>query len=279
MARYTRDEMLQKLKDLTAQDVVYKVEVDDAKYHLGNVYDRAKYSLGEEFTHAGKWQALTEVENAIDLPYSLQHLFGKKFLKSLEDAITKVGRTAYLDAVGHMVSEMSPLNTMMQALIARQVKGRRPQEPKTIIGTRTQLRAICPCCFRQHAVDEAGRMVAHGYTLEYGYQNGTCSGHRKPHFGTVEGRTITEQTAERSINDAGMIEKNADVIEADPTGHTIRDSRGHPIEKPTIRDVKLQIERMRYSARQRRSYAAFLNQQVAQWKPADPVEVTVDITE
>lgn len=108
MARFTRDEMLQKLKDLSDKETVFKVEVDDMKYHLSSVYDRAKYAVSEEFTHAGKWEKLTRVEAEMDLPYSLAHLFGKKFLKSLNDAVAKVGRTPYLDAIGHLVSQISP---------------------------------------------------------------------------------------------------------------------------------------------------------------------------
>lgn len=174
---------------------------------------------------------------------------------------------------------MSPLNTLMQALIARQVKGRRPPEPKTVIGTRTQLRAICPCCFRQQAVDDANRMVSHGYTLDYGYQNGICYGFRKPHFGTVEGRTIAELAETKALFDAGMIEKNADIVEADPSAHTIRDYYGKEIKAPDVYQIESHIYRMRSSARQCRQYASFINLRLASWKLADPVEVTVDITE
>ena len=279
MARFTRDEMLQKLKDLSAKETVFKVEVDDMKYHLSSVYDRAKYAVAEEFTHAGKWEKLTRVETEMDVPYSLVHLFGKKFLKSLNDAIAKVGRTPYLDAIGHLVSEMSPLNTLMQALVARQVKGRRPVETnKTVIGTRIQLRAVCPCCFRDHSVD-GGRMVSHGYTLDYGYQNGICYGYKMPHFGTVEGRNVTARQAELTREHADMVERNANAIEQDPTGVDIRDSIGYVIKDPSPRQIHLHIDRMRYGVAERRRYAAMLEKMVADWQPKSPREVVVEITE
>lgn len=280
MTRYTRDEMLQKLRDLSEKPVVYKTEVDDAKYHLSRVYDAAKRGIGEAFTHAGQWEKLSKVENAIDLPYELRHLFGKKFIKSIDDAKAELGRsTPYIDAVGHMISDMSPLNTLMQALIERQVKGRRPVEStKKVIGTRTQLRAVCPICFRQHAID-GGRMVAHGYTLDYGFQNGTCYGHREPHFGTVEGRKVTENQITAINTQADNVQKNADAIEKDPTSATILDKGGFKIEAPTARDIYLHVEKLRSSVRSMRAYVTMLQGRVDAWKPCDPVKVQVDITE
>ena len=280
MARFTCDEMLQKLKDLSAKETVFKGEVDAMKYHLSSVYDRVKYAVAEEFTHAGKWQSLSRLEREIDPPYTLAHLFGKKFIKSADDTKKELGHsTAYLDAIGHMISEMSPLNTLMQALIARQVKGRRPVESnKTVIGTRTQLRAVCPICFRDHAVD-GGRMVSHGYTIDYGFQNGICYGHNKPHFGTPEGRTITARQAEMTRDRADLIERNADAVERDPKGVDIRDGRGQIIAEPKLHDIHYHIERMRSTVREHRCYALMLEKMVADWQPKEPREVVIEITE
>lgn len=281
MARYTRDEMLQKLRDLTDKPLVYKTEVDDAKYHLANVFDAEKRKIGEAFTHAGQWQSLSEAERKVDLPYELRHLFGKKFIKSIDDAKAALGRsTPYIDAVGHMVSELSPLHTLMQNLIERQVKGRRPAEStKKIIGTRTQLRAICPVCFRQQAVDENGRMVAHGYTLQYGFQNGTCMGHRLDHFGTVTGR----KTAERIAGDAerrerALLEK-AERLKAGDTSIPLYDRKGKAIENPTTRDRNNAAAMLEGDARMAAAHAKFVHSQIAGWQPHDPVKVQVDIVE
>lgn len=167
----------------------------------------------------------------------------------------------------------------MQALIARQVKGRRPVESnKTVIGTRIQLRAICPCCFREQAVDGV-RMVSHGYTLDYGFQNGICHGHHKPHFGTPEGRDYTAQQATFTRAHADLVARNADAVERDPTGVDIRDHSGYVIKDPTPRQIQTHIERMREGVRQRRSYAAMLEKMVADWKPREPREVVIEITE
>lgn len=281
MARHTRDEMLQKLRDLTDKPLVYKTEVDDAKYHLANVFDAEKRKIGEAFTHAGQWQNLTEAERKIDLPYELRHLFGKKFIKSIDDAKAALGHsTPYIDAVGHMVSELSPLHTLMQNLIERQVKGRRPAEStKKIIGTRTQLRAICPVCFRQQAVDENGRMVAHGYTLQYGFQNGTCMGHGKPHFGTEEGRGVTAAFAKRLTDDAPKTLANAQRYRAGDESLPVLDHRFRVIKNPTQRDRNNHADRMEGSVRMQLAHAAELNKHVDAWQPRDPIKVQVDIVE
>jgi len=54
---------------------------------------------------------------------------------------------------------------------------------------RTQFRAECAHCGRDHAV-RGVRMVAHGYKVPTGWHQfvGTCAGTDRPHFGTVEGR-------------------------------------------------------------------------------------------
>lgn len=280
MARYTRDEMLQKLRDMTDKPLVYKTEVDDAKYHLANVFDAEKRKIGEAFTHAGQWQNLSEAERKVDLPYELRHLFGKKFIKSIDDAKAALGRsTPYLDAVGHMVSDLSPLHTLMQNLIARQVKGRRPAEStKKIIGTRTQLRAICPICFRQHAVD-GQNMVSHGFTLRYGFQQGICSGYRRPHFGTEAGRAVTEKAAADNAAHAEALRRNAAKILSGESAIALRDRNGNVIENPTQRDRIIASSQLEGQAGQTEAYVRFLQNQLANWQPHDPVMVQVDIVE
>lgn len=281
MARYTRDEMLQKLKELSAKDTVYKVEVDDAKYYLSSVYDAAKDAVREEFTHAGKWESLSEAERVIDMPYALQHLFGKTFLKSVEVAKKAAGGTTpYIDAIGHMVSELSPLNTMMQALIKRQVKGRRPAETtKVVVGTRTQLRATCPWCFRDHAVNN-GRMVAHGYTLAHGYQSGNCSGRGHLHFGTESGRDLAASVATTLTEQAAKNDAAAGRLRAGDTTVAVLDRKTYKIvENPTQPQMNREAAILENTAYGQRSHARFLAKMVAEWQPKEPREVEIEITE
>ncbi|MGL6123986.1 MAG: hypothetical protein ACRC1W_13460 [Shewanella sp.] len=51
-------------------------------------------------------------------------------------------------------------------------------------GERVQLRGVCCVCARLHALKKDGvNMVNHGYTVEYGYFNGTCHGASNVHYG------------------------------------------------------------------------------------------------
>lgn len=280
MARFTRDELFEVIKALTAKETVYKTEVDDVKAHLSRVYDAAKEQIGKEFTYAGKWQSLSEAEREIYLPYTLAHLFGKTFLKSIDVAKQKNGGTTpYIDAIGSMISSLSPLHTATQNLILRQVKGRRPVvSTKKVIGTRIQLRAICPVCFREHAVD-GGKMVSHGYTLEYGFQNGICTGYRKPHFGTEEGRKVTEAAVVSNRNWAETTRADAEKVRNGTSTSPVRNYKGGEIKEPTQRDRDNYANFLTSNAAQAERYADFLAQQVASWKPRDPKEYTIEVTE
>lgn len=43
---------------------------------------------------------------------------------------------------------------------------------------KTQLRGYCQLCGREQAISKRGAMAHHGYTVENGYFQGPCSGHR-----------------------------------------------------------------------------------------------------
>ena len=55
---------------------------------------------------------------------------------------------------------------------------------------RTQKRGPCPICGQLHALNAAGRVADHGYTVLTGWGTtmNACSGSRAPHFGTEAGR-------------------------------------------------------------------------------------------
>lgn len=62
---------------------------------------------------------------------------------------------------------------------------------------------ICPVCTREQVVKN-GKLVAHGYTIGYGFQNGSCFGSGKPHYGMKEAVEVLNQYIENikvAIND------------------------------------------------------------------------------
>jgi hypothetical protein len=88
-------------------------------------------------------------------------------------------------------------------------------QPKDITMT-TQIRGNCQCCGRDQAVVR-GNMAKHGYTVDDGYFNGVCSGHR---YAPLQlDRSITDQMILRVTNDA----VHFDALAAD-----YREGREHP---------------------------------------------------
>lgn len=277
MARFTVPEMKQQLDELTQKETVYKTEVDLAKHHLARTYDAARTALGARFTHGGKWQDLSEEDNELmqALPFELRHMFGKKFSGKLDaHADTDVSR-----ALRDTRSEFQPLFDTFEALKARQVKGRRPvEQTKKVIGTRTQLRAICSHCFKEHAVT-GDKLVAHGYTLEYGFQNGTCSGAGVAHFGTEAGRDSAARRAGNVRAQGKAVLETAQQVAKGTSNIVVKDARGRPLENPTNRQRAAHAARLRENGMAMLAYADTVDTRVAHWTPAEPREVEVEVTE
>ena len=82
--------------------------------------------------------------------------------------------------------------------------------------TRTQLRGNCQHCGRDQAVTR-GRMAQHGYTLDYGYFNGVCNGHRHAPL-----------QAERQHADLMVISVKADIAEMTAKIADLKAGRLHP---------------------------------------------------
>lgn len=73
------------------------------------------------------------------------------------------------------------------------------------VETRIQLRGICPFCFKQQAVSASGVLAAHGYTLDYHFQNGACFGSGNVHYGHEQAPALIQRVIdnyERHIKEA-----------------------------------------------------------------------------
>lgn len=77
--------------------------------------------------------------------------------------------------------------------------------------TKTQLRGICPACFREQAT-KRGRMVDHGYSIpqDWHQRTGSCYGVNAHHFGTPEGKTFTEGLVAICLDNAKNLQREAD---------------------------------------------------------------------
>jgi len=65
----------------------------------------------------------------------------------------------------------------VKAAKGRIVKGRKPSTtPRTTPERTIENTGTCGCCGKNVKMDSNGRLVAHGYTIKYGFQSGNCFG-------------------------------------------------------------------------------------------------------
>jgi hypothetical protein len=281
MARPTnRDEALEALEALDAREKVFKVEVEELKYSVIRVFEKERDAVKDKYVFAGRYQNLTRAERDIDLamPYELRHWMGSKFEKAIDKANRDTGGTEFLSAIMNLKASWSLPHIVLQRLIGKAVSGRRPVErTRKVIGERPQLRATCPCCFRQQAIS-GDCMVDHGFQLKWEQRNGSCSGVRQPHFGTVGGRMFAESLAANYRRQAEQTRKTADAVMRGEV--QIRDRKTLKfIEAPTEAQLKRHASDLLGDAQMMEITARQLEVFVAKWEEKEPVTVMVEVFE
>ena len=268
------EEIVELVDTLTARDTVYKVECDELKYHLSHAYDKARTEIAHKFSYAGKWQNLSITEQTLNdaIPYELRHMYGKKF-ETVLDA-TDIGE--YKDAILTLRGRFRPIYLKTTALIARQVKARRPVEKtRVVVAVRTQDRGQCPHCLRDQAVTARG-MAEHGFVLQWESRRGSCPGTGKAHYGTEAGKAYQENliinlkdNERRSIRNIAA----AKVGELKP----VDKKTFQTIEDPTPRQVADMVSRLEGELYGTRSAIKFYEEAVKNWVEKGTREVDVEV--
>lgn len=151
--------------------------------------------------------------------------------------------------------------------------------------TKEQFRATCAVCFKQHAV-HGDQMVDHGYTIpqQWHSRQGSCGGVGQSHFGTPQGKVVTEAVikayqkfladSESSLRKVPSIKKirgvNSHAYKAEPVELTKAD--GHWFAQAVER-YKWQLEQSIHGVK---GDIAFLTGMVEAWQPKEPVKVEVE---
>jgi hypothetical protein len=141
--------------------------------------------------------------------------------------------------------------------------------------TRTQFRAECSCCGREQAVDGAGRIADHGYTLDYGWRYGRCEGSRRPHFGLPEGRDLRKTIVE-SLNAASIrLHERAEAAESGVIKLQRTDKVTKQMVTLTGSALRNEIAVIKQHADQMASEARRMDWSVANWigRAARPVQI------
>jgi len=156
------------------QEVIYNVDFKDAKDILGRAFEEANEKMvSSPFFWAGKYESLpTEVADLHYLTWSA-HL-----APSLLKKVTKVNVDhPCRDAMLELLNEFAPIMESVKAAKARIVKGRKPSAtPRTTPERTIENTGTCGCCGKNVKIDSTGGLVAHGYTIKYGFQSGNCFG-------------------------------------------------------------------------------------------------------
>lgn len=158
--------------------------------------------------------------------------------------------------------------------------------------TRTQFRATCPICFRDHAVlsTKNARMVQHGYQRPQGWHQNVneCTGTNAPHFGTPEGRETAANNA-RFIRTWAEAQRRAAVEIAKNPPATVKVSGQYLVKERRHEEAEVDSSDYRYAdrveamirnlegqAKLADSSAADIEKRVAEWKPVEPTAIEVE---
>jgi hypothetical protein len=157
---------------------------------------------------------------------------------------------AFCEVVESVIADMNTLKGMV-------VKGRKPSTTPRQTPERTiENTGTCAVCLRNVKLDKGQHIVAHGYTIRWGFQSGNCPGVRfKPVEISSEGIIYWKDHLERALEIAlEQVEALPVLIEAETDLKTKRDlRRGLANNEATVRYAPRDI--------------ADLETRIANWEP------------
>lgn len=155
------------------QEVIYNVDFKDAKDSLGRAFEEANDKMvSEPFFWGGK---------GLDIPEAVVELHWLSWQAHLAPSLLKKVIKANIDhpvctAMLELLNEFAPIMEGVKVAKARVIKGRKPSTtPRTTPERTIENTGTCGCCGKNVKLDH-GKLVAHGYTIKYGFQSGNCFG-------------------------------------------------------------------------------------------------------
>lgn len=174
MARMTFEELNAKLDACIEAGVIYNVDFKDwTSMRASRMLEADIDEVRAEFTHCGKFQDRTETEmNAIEaLDYTIIRFPSKKLIKAVAAIDGPVA-----ERINAVITKWEPVGDKFRTLKPMIQKGRKPAETPRKTEERTlENTGTCACCGKNVKLD-GGKIVAHGYTIRRGFQEGSCPG-------------------------------------------------------------------------------------------------------
>ncbi len=174
MARMTFADLNAALDACIAAGAIYNVDFQDWKSYaatrtledeLAAVTDRLYLST----PHTEQIESDNEIYWA-KVGISIMTFPSKKLVKSLET------KTAYANGIQEVVDRWTPVAEKFRTLKSMIVMGRKPAETPRKTPERTlENTGTCSCCGMNVKLKD-GKIVQHGFTIRYGWQQGICFG-------------------------------------------------------------------------------------------------------
>ena len=155
---------------------IYNVDYKQWKEYAGSAYERSvSEKVRSPFFSCGKYEARTEQErdNENAITYGLHQFPSKKLIKLIEGAF----RSPMVIAVNELIETWKPVSDTIKALKPMVVMGRKPStDPRKTPERTLENTGTCAVCGQNVKLDKGQHIVAHGYTIRWGFQSGNCHG-------------------------------------------------------------------------------------------------------
>jgi hypothetical protein len=179
MAKMTYTELNEALDAAITAGEIYNVSFNEWKTYGGSRMLEADIdAIREEFTYAGKWESRMDDEMAIidALNYNITQFPSKKLEKALETVMNHSCENPVMLAVDELVDKWEVVGDKFRTLKGMIVKGRKPSTTPRVTPVRTlDNTGTCPVCGANVKMS-GGKIVSHGFTIKYGWQEGNCFG-------------------------------------------------------------------------------------------------------
>ena len=173
MPRLTKE---QALEILTTRPL-YNVDFKDAKDTLNRLFEKDhEAQVREPFMWGGRYETLPEEVHALDW----KHSWSLHLVPGLQKKVAACkADDPCLTAMVLFLSDWEDAAAALAAAKKDVIKGRKPSTTPRKTPMRTlENTGTCPVCGKNVKM-LGGRMVDHGFTLQYGFRNGNCSGVNK----------------------------------------------------------------------------------------------------
>lgn len=274
MARMTFEELNVALDDCISVGVIFNVDYQDLKTYV------ATRMVEEELQDVTN-RLFLAIDHKIrstasdDLYYgrggSIVQFPSKALLKAVKTSIDAGNDNGYGAAVQSVIAKWASVADKFRALKPMIQMGRKPSEtPRTTPVRTLENTGTCSCCGMNVKLKD-GKIVAHGFTIRYGWQQGVCFGqgyepieaaptgtiaYRDHLLGLVEDRARSQV---RLITDRPILKTYYKGI----VKHVFEDADGQPYQ----RELNLRIEEIDSEIRQLNYSIASLTKTITNWTP------------